>query len=252
MLRMKVWIRENSNGQLEIINIDGDCRKKLSLINVDGKTFLSFENNSYVIIEDGQDIYFDGIEEPWSVEKGENTKKHSIWAVVHPKLKKKILRMNHEYILAMTKKSAENGILHNTQRADSKFEHILQLYSDFIKFRIYYGGDVNRKYECNFYEKDNFKRETRCYSNGEEQECIEENGSIIKKINNATMVIHVSEQFENMYRLIISIYAKNKQELNENKSLIKDMLLDTKELKDVMGDDFDELIEEIKYTPFKL
>ena len=62
MLRMKVWIRENSNGQLEIINIDGDCRKKLSLINVDGKTFLSFENNSYVIIEDGQDIYFDGIE----------------------------------------------------------------------------------------------------------------------------------------------------------------------------------------------
>lgn len=126
------------------------------------------------------------------------------------------------------------------------------MYSDFIKFRIYYGGDVNKEYECNFYEKDNFKRETRCYSNGQELESVNDNGSIIKKINDATVVIYVSEQFNNMYRLIINIYAKNKQELNENKSLIKDMLLDTKELKDVMCDDFDELIEEIKYTPFKL
>lgn len=110
MLRMKVWVRENSVGQLEFINIERDHRKKLSLINIDGKTFFSFENNSCVVIEDGQDIYFDGIEEPWNFQKGENTKKHSRWILLHPRLGKKTLRMNCDYVLAITTRSAENGI----------------------------------------------------------------------------------------------------------------------------------------------
>lgn len=250
MSRIKVWVRENNNGQMELINIDMDNRKKLSLKSVDGKNYLSFVSASDVCIENGQEIYFEGINEPWSFDKFEDTSKHSRWLAIHPRFKKKIIKMNCEYVLAMTLESVESGILHNVKKAESKFEYLLKLYEDFVKFRVFLGSDVNKDYECHFYDGDNFKRECRCYSNGEEFKYLDENNRVVKRINKATVVISVSEQFDRMYRLVINVNSKDKDELNANKNLIKEVLLNTKALKDVMGDDFDDLVEEIQYTTF--
>jgi DNA-binding ferritin-like protein (Dps family) len=242
-MRIKVKVFENKMGKLEISSVDLDKSKCVSLIYKEGKMCISQAKGPKIIVEDGQEIYIEGQFKPWIFTRLSQGK----WIASHETFGQKRISNDKIYMLALTAASARNGIMHNLKKANNEFDQLINLYSDFIRFRTYICNTTDNIYACGGNWDATSKYINDCYTDGQVEKTMTNDRIGVKKVKDSSMVVSVYENIR-PYRLIVNVFATNKSIMNNNKHLLEEAFLKTKQLDRVMGEDFDTLITSLSKT----